>query len=202
MLRSSLSLCGRFYWKGNRKQKALLWEATCYLRVLGIEALAEASLSTLMKGGQFGCFFFFPQHSQNPHPHFYTASSWLSSWRLHFKVYPSSISDTKKKQNEQDFFTFFRNLTENIEDLLFTASCLLTGSRVFQSRSWPLEPKKILPIQQFIKARRFRFPQPNNAADKFTFVCHIAEVYHPQMSHWWILPLLIPSTPWLSYWSQ
>ena len=52
----SRSLPGRFYWRGNRKQKASVLEATCYLRVLGIEASAEASLSALMKAGRFGRF--------------------------------------------------------------------------------------------------------------------------------------------------
>lgn len=63
----SLPLSGWFYWRGNRKQKASVWEATCYLRVLGIEASAEASLSALMKAGQFGRFR--SQHSSTPHPH-------------------------------------------------------------------------------------------------------------------------------------
>lgn len=54
--RLSLLLPGWFYWRGNRKQKASVWEATCYLRVLGIEASAEASLSALMKAGRFGRF--------------------------------------------------------------------------------------------------------------------------------------------------
>lgn len=44
-----------------------MWEATCYLRVLGIEAAAEASLSAVMKAGRFGRFH--SQHSTTPHPH-------------------------------------------------------------------------------------------------------------------------------------
>lgn len=56
-----------FYWRGNRTQKGSVWEATCYLRVLGIEAAAEASLSAVMKAGRFGRFH--SQHSTTPHPH-------------------------------------------------------------------------------------------------------------------------------------
>lgn len=44
-----------------------MWEATCYLRVLGIETAAEASLSTVMKARRFGRFH--SQHSTSPHPH-------------------------------------------------------------------------------------------------------------------------------------
>lgn len=51
-----LLLAARFYWGGNTKQKVSVWEVTCYLRVLGIVASAEASLSALMKAGQFGRF--------------------------------------------------------------------------------------------------------------------------------------------------
>ena len=37
---------------------------------------------------------------------------------------------------------------------------------------------------------------------KFTFVCHIAEVYQPQVSDWELLSVVIPSVPRLSQWSQ
>lgn len=63
------------YWRGNRTQKASVWEATCYLRVLGIEASAEASLSTLMKAGRFGRFR--SQHSSTPHPQLIAGTSSL-----------------------------------------------------------------------------------------------------------------------------
>lgn len=63
----SFQLPDSIYWRGNRTQKGSVWEATCYLRVLGIETAAEASLSTVMKAGRFGRFH--SQHSMSPHPH-------------------------------------------------------------------------------------------------------------------------------------
>lgn len=74
--RLSLPLPGWFYWRGNRTQKASVWEATCYLRVLGIEASAEASLSALMKAGRFGRFR--SQHSSTPHPHLRAGTASIS----------------------------------------------------------------------------------------------------------------------------
>lgn len=57
-------------------QKASVWEATCYLRVLGMEATAEASLSAVMKAGRFGQFR--SQHSSTPFPQLRAGTAYMT----------------------------------------------------------------------------------------------------------------------------